>query len=256
MSSSTFAAELMDAERSCAPIAPFTERDASFTVDDAYAVQLEVVGARVSRGEKVVGKKIGLTSEAMQRLLGVGEPDYGHILESMVLPDDACSRDALIQPKVEGEIAFVMEADVRGPGVTTADVLRATAFVRPVIEIVDSRIVDWKIRLPDTVADNASSARVVLGGTKLKVDELDLRLVGMVLERNGEVVNTGSGAAVWGHPAAAVAWLANKLDEFGVWLREGDIVLSGAFTAAADAHKGDTFVAAFDRLGCVSVRFS
>jgi 2-keto-4-pentenoate hydratase len=255
MSSSTFAAELISAERSCTPISPLTERAGRFTVDDAYAVQLAVVEERISRGEKVVGKKIGLTSKAMQQLLGVGEPDYGHIFGSMVLLEGTCRRDALIQPKVEGEIAFVMDSDLRGPGATIADVLRATACVRPVIEIVDSRIADWKIGLPDTVADNASSARIVLGETSLKVNELDMRLCGMVLEKNGEVVNTGAGAAVWGHPAAAVAWLANKLNAYGVWLREGDIVLSGAFTAAADAEKGDTFLVAFDRLGTVSVRF-
>jgi 2-keto-4-pentenoate hydratase len=237
------------------PIAPLTETYPGFTVHDAYSVQMAMIEERVRTGAAVVGKKIGLTSKGMQQLLGIGEPDYGHILDTMVLEGKRCNRASLIQPKVEGEIAFVLAGDLSGPGVTALDVFRNTAFVMPVIEVVDSRIRDWKIKLPDTVADNASSALVVLGDSVRGANDLDMRLTGMVMEKNGEVLATGAGAAVWGHPVAAVAWLANKLSEFGVTLKKGELVLSGAFTAAADAQLGDRFVFTFDRLGSVSLNF-
>jgi 2-keto-4-pentenoate hydratase len=156
---------------------------------------------------------------------------------------------------VEGEVAFVMGRRVAGPGVNMADVLRATAGVMPALEIVDSRIRDWKIKLVDTVADNASSARFVLGSRMLPATDFDLRLIGSCLEKNGAVMSSAAGVAVWGHPAASVAWLVNKLAEFGAALEEGDIVLSGAFTAAVDVGPGDVVQAHFDRLGSVAVKF-
>ena len=205
---------------------------------------------------KVVGKKIGLTSIAMQKLIGVNEPDYGHLFDSMLVREGEpvpCSR--LLLPKVEGEVAFVLKRRLKGPGVTIADVLRATEGVMASIEIVDSRVRDWKIKLEDSVADNASSARFVVGSRLVDPAGIDLRLVGMVLEKNGEVVNTGAGAAVLGHPAASVAWLANKIGEFGIALEEGEIILSGALTAAVDARAGDSFLISFGGLGTVGVRF-
>jgi 2-keto-4-pentenoate hydratase len=214
------------------------------------------VKTKLASGRRIIGKKIGLTSKAMQDLLGVPEPDYGHLLDDMlVIEGQPCRRDALLYPKVEGEVAFVMESRLEGPGVHMADVLRATAGVMPALEIVDSRIRDWKIKLVDTVADNASSARFVLGSRMLPAEQFDLRLIGMCLEKNGQVVNSGAGVAVWGHPAAAVAWLANKLAQFGAALEPGDIVLSGALTAAVDVGPGDVVEAHFDRLGSVSAKF-
>jgi 2-keto-4-pentenoate hydratase len=161
----------------------------------------------------------------------------------------------VLQPRVEAEIAFVLKRDLQGPQVTVMDVLQATAYVVPALEIVDSRIIDWKIQLPDTIADNASSGLYVLGGKPLAVDELDLAQVGMVLYKNGEMVNTGVGAAALGHPAACVAWLANKLSEFDIPLKAGEVILSGALSAAVNAEPGDHFRARFAHLGEVGVRF-
>ncbi|MEW8978972.1 MAG: fumarylacetoacetate hydrolase family protein [Symbiobacterium sp.] len=251
-----YAAELDQAERTRKPIGPLTAREPELTPDDAYRIQLAWMDLRIQRGARVVGKKIGLTSHAMQSMLGVFEPDYGHVLDTMVIaPGDPVALDELVQPKVEGEIAFILGCDVPTPA-TALDVLLATRLVVPALEIVDSRIEGWQIRLPDTVADNASSGRVVLAERGLRPDELDLTLVGMVFEKNGEMLSSGAGAAVLGNPAAAVAWLANKLAQFDIPLRAGEIILSGAITAAVEARPGDLFTARFGcGLGSVSARF-
>ncbi|MDN5348253.1 MAG: 2-keto-4-pentenoate hydratase [Clostridia bacterium] len=250
------ARQLMQAEENRQPIEPLTAAYPQLSVEEAYKIQLVGVQERLKRGRKVIGKKIGLTSKGMQQLLGVNEPDYGHLLDHMLLLEgEPCRRDRLIWPRIEGEIAFVLKETLRGPGVTIGDVFRATEGVMPAIEVVDSRIRDWKIKLPDTVADNASSALFVLGGRMLPLKDLDLKHMGMILEKNGEIVNTGAGAAVWGHPAAAVAWLANKLAEFDIALEAGEIVLSGAVTAAVDAAANDVFHVSFYSLGSVSLRF-
>ena len=247
---------LYTAERDRRPIRPFTEQFEGITPDDAYRIQLALMELKKSDGAKVVGKKIGLTSKAMQQMLNVDQPDYGHILDGMVLQDGSQfpAKD-LIQPRIEPEIAFILDKDLKGPGVTTVQVLAATAFVIPALEIIDSRFESWKIKLSDTIADNASSARIVLGESPRRVDQLDLRLVGMVMEKNGEVVQTGAGAAALGHPANAVAWLANAVGEFGVTLKAGEIIMPGALCGAADVASGDTIRASFDGLGTVSVRF-
>ncbi|MEN6440358.1 MAG: fumarylacetoacetate hydrolase family protein [Syntrophobacter sp.] len=251
------AEKLYEAEEHATPIGPLTAVYSDLTPEQAYEIQLEGVAIRIERdSRKVVGKKIGLTSLAMQKLIGVNEPDYGHLLDHMLVREGEpipCNR--LLQPKVEGEVAFVLNKTLRGPGVTIADVLRATEGVMASIEIVDSRVRDWKIKLPDTVADNASSARFVVGSRLVRPGDVNLRLLGMVLEKNGDVVNTGAGAAVMGHPAASVAWLANKLGQFGIALEEGEIILSGAITAAVDARAGDSFLISFQELGTVGVRF-
>jgi 2-keto-4-pentenoate hydratase len=256
--SKAIAEKLYQAEMSVAPVDPLTVTYPGLTPEQAYAVQLEGVAIRRQRdSRKVVGKKIGLTSIAMQKLIGVDEPDYGHLFDHMLVREGEpipCSR--LLLPKVEGEVAFVLKKTLQGPGVTIADVLRATEGVMASIEIVDSRVRDWKIKLADTIADNASSARFVVGSRLIAPAEVDLRLVGMVFEKNGEVVNTGAGAAVMGHPASSVAWLANKLGRFGIALEEGEIILSGALTAAVDAKAGDSFLISFHGLGSVGVRFS
>ncbi|MEW6442837.1 MAG: fumarylacetoacetate hydrolase family protein [bacterium] len=253
----TIAQDLYRAEQQAVPIDPLTSTYPDLTAERAYAVQLAGVEMRKTRDQRrTVGKKIGLTSVAMQKLIGVKEPDYGHLLDHMLVREgEPIPRGELLLPKVEGEVAFVLKKTLQGPGLTTADVLRATEGIMASIEIVDSRVRDWKIRLADTIADNASSGRFALGSRLLPVKKLDLRLIGMVLEKNGEVMSTGAGAAVLGHPAASVAWLANKLAEFGIALHEGEIVLSGALTAAVDAHAGDSFLVTFQELGGVGVRF-
>jgi 2-keto-4-pentenoate hydratase len=253
----TLAEILLKAEQTCQPIAPITETDAGITVDDAYRIQLRVMDMKKLTGQVVVGKKIGLTSLAMQTMLGVKEPDYGHILNGMVVIEgEKIPVGDLIAPRIEGEIAFVLKEDLQGPGVTVTEVLRCSEGVVPALEIVDSRIRDWKIKLPDTVADNASSALIVLGGVLTPAQAIDLRTVGMVMEKNGEVLGTAAGAAVLGHPAQAVAWLANKLSAYGIVLRKGEVVLSGALAAAAPFAAGDFFRADFGSLGDVKIKFS
>ncbi|QAV27906.1 2-keto-4-pentenoate hydratase [Neobacillus thermocopriae] len=238
-------------------VQPLTELDPTITVQEAYQVQLLTIQKKVEAGQRVVGKKIGLTSLAMQQLLGVDQPDYGHLLDGMVIENGGeISANKVLQPKVEAEIAFVLKKDLVGPRVTEMDVLQATDYVLPALEIVDSRIADWNIKLQDTIADNASSGLYVLGGKPLSVDQLDLAQVGMVLYKNGEVMNTGVGAAALGHPATCVAWLANKLFEYGITLKAGEIILSGALSAAIDGKPGDHFQARFAHLGEVNVRFA
>lgn len=251
-----YAALLADAEKTGVGTNPLTILDPSLSVTEAYHIQLENIQMKVEQGQKIIGKKIGLTSLAMQKLLGVDEPDYGHLLDSMeVTNGGTISIEKVLQPKVEAELAFVLKKDLIGPNVTTLDVLQATDYIVPALEIVDSRVKDWKIKLPDTIADNASSGFYVLGERKAKVDEINLELLGMVLSKNNEIVNTGVGAAALGNPATCVAWLANKLSEFGISLKAGEIILSGALSAAADAKAGDTFSARFAHLGEVKVHF-
>ncbi|MFJ8064457.1 2-keto-4-pentenoate hydratase [Psychrobacillus sp. NPDC096426] len=251
-----FANQLRKAEESLVGMPPLTSVEPTLTIKDAYSIQLENIERKVAQGHKIVGKKIGLTSKAMQTLLGVNEPDYGHLLDSMVVENgSAVPRQKLLQPKVEAEIAFVLKKDLIGPNVTTLDVLKATDYVVPAIEIVDSRIQEWKIQLPDTIADNASSAFYVLGGKPAKIEDVDLELLGMVLKKNGKLVNTGVGAAALGNPAHCVAWLANRLGDFDISLRAGEVILSGALSAAVEATEGDSFTARFAHLGEVSVHF-
>jgi 2-keto-4-pentenoate hydratase len=251
------AQELYRAEREKTVLRPLTEKYPKIDTDEAYQIQLAMIEMKKADGAKVVGKKIGLTSKAMQKMLNVDQPDYGHIFDTMVLQDGAIFRiGELIQPKIEPEIAFILDREIKGPGVTPMQVMAATRFVVPALEIIDSRIAGWKIKLCDTIADNASSARVVLGSSPKRVDERDLKLVGMILEKNGDIVQTGAGGAVLGHPAAAVAWLANAVGQFGVSLNAGDIIMPGALCGAVDVGQGDLLQASFDGLGTVSVRFA
>ncbi|MEX1029227.1 MAG: 2-keto-4-pentenoate hydratase [Paenibacillaceae bacterium] len=249
--------ELASARESGRGIAPLTEKYPNLSIHEAYQVQLETVSKELGLGKIITGKKIGLTSKAMQQLLGVPEPDYGHLFDDMVVENGgSISIDNVLQPKVEAEIAFILKKDLAGPNVTVLDVLRATEYVLPALEIVDSRIANWKIKLPDTIADNASSGLYVLGGRPTRVDQIDLTQIGMVLSKNGELVNTGVGAAVMGHPANCVAWLANKLSSFDIRLKAGEVILSGALSAAVDANRGDSFTARFAHIGQVSVHFN
>lgn len=247
---------LLEAERSKQAVTPLTQQYTELNVTDAYNVQLEVLKRKLSEGRTVIGKKVGLTSVAMQKMLGVDEPDYGHLLDDMKVENGAKVKVSnLLSPKIEAEIGFVLGEDLKGPNVTFLDVLMATKYVVPTLEIIDSRIADWKIGLVDTVADNGSSAMVVVGDETAEIDGIDLRSVGMILSKNGEMVATGSGAAALGHPAHAIAWLANKLHEFGITLKAGELILPGALSAAIAVEKGDTVTAQFGSVGSVSVTF-
>lgn len=256
MNLSEIAEKLWRAEKERVQIDKITDSYPGMTVEDAYKIQLQNIDRKIKNGEKVIGMKIGLTGKAMQNLLKVGEPDYGHLTNKMLLLEgEICDTSELLQPRVEGELAFCLKKPLQGPGITIVDVYNATEWVVPSIEIVDSRIKDWKITLPDTIADNGSSARFILGSGMTRINKIDMRLIGMTLEKNGELVNSGTGAEVWGNPAAAVAWLANKLAEFGIGLKEGNIVLSGAVTAAQFAVSGDIFTVSFHGMGSVTVKF-
>ena len=250
-----FAYALFAAEQNRVQISPLTEQDKNLTVEDAYAIQLANVKRVVSLGHTISGKKIGLTSEGIQRQLGVSEPDYGHLFAAMECPDGRVDTSQLIQPKIEAELAFVLSKDLTGGNVTVDDVKSATDYVVGAFEIVDSRVVDWRIKLVDTVADNASSGRYILGKTRLGINEVDLPAVTMKLYKNGELIQEGSGAAVLGDPCAAVAWLANRLWDYGVPLKKGEIILSGAFSAAPVAAKGDVFSVEFSSFGNVQAEF-
>ncbi|KKK36463.1 2-keto-4-pentenoate hydratase [Mesobacillus campisalis] len=236
---------------------PLSTKDPSLTVEDAYKIQIQRIEKATSGGDHITGKKIGLTSLAMQNLLCVDQPDYGHLLQSMEVPNGGIvSLSTLFQPKIEGEIAFVLKQDLTGPNVSAESVLAATDYVIPAIEIVDSRIKDWKIKLVDTVADNASCGLYVLGTNKVKLSDVDLKSVHMKLLKNSEAVNEGSSTDVLGDPALCVAWLANKLHEYGVSLKAGEVILSGALSEAVEAKPGDQFTASFSTLGEASVQFS
>lgn len=238
------------------PIAPVTDLYPGLDVTGAYAIQQTNLARRLADGGVVVGHKIGLTSEPMQKLLGVDEPDFGYILNSMVVPDGAIISAAdFCAPRVEPEVAFLLHSPLRGPGVTVADVLAATKALAPALEIVDSRIADWKVTLEDTIADNASSAAVVLGPWMALADSPDPVDMVAALEVNGTTVDTGTGRAVMGDPAAAIAWLANSLAAFDITIEAGQFVMSGSFTSAVFVHPGDHAVARLGGLGDVSVTF-
>jgi len=247
---------LWQAQINRSPISPITDTHPELGIEDAYAIQSHNVERRVGTGRVIRGRKVGLTAKPIQDLFGVREPDFGVLLDDMFVEDgDEVSLDTLLQPRVEAEMAFLIGRDLAGPGVTTSNALAAIAGVLPSIEIVDSRIADWKIKLIDTVADNASSARLVIGGQLTRVTDFDLRLGGMVMIRNGAVIDSGAGAAALGNPARCVAWLANKLAVFGGCLHRDDIVIPGALHRMVPAGPGDVFRAEFAYLGAVTVRF-
>ena len=252
------AGTLLDAYASRTPVSPLTTTYSGMSVDDAYAIQLAQVTAWTSAGAVVKGHKVGLTSMAMQKQLGVNEPDFGVLLDSMFLPEGITTDiTRFLQPRAEPEIGFVLGHSLSGPGVTVAEVVAAIDFVLPALEIIDSRIADWKITLPDTIADNASSGGLVLGSRPVRPESLDLALTGCLLHRNGRLVDTGAGGAVLGgSPVNALVWLANVLGERGVALEAGHVILPGSVTAAIPINPGDTISATFDRIGTVSITFS
>ena len=250
------AADLAEAERTRVPMSPLIVAYPDIDVVDAYEIQLINIRQRIAEGAVVVGHKVGLSSVAMQKMMGVDEPDYGHLLADMeVFEDVPVPAAKYLFPRVEVEVGFLLAEDLPGAGCTEDDVLAATAAYAPSIELIDTRIKDWKIALCDTIADNASSAGYVLGPARVSPKDIDITAIDAVLTRNGEVVAEGRSDAVLGNPVTAVAWLARKVDSFGVRLRAGDIVLPGSCTRAIDARPGDEFVADFAGLGSVRLSF-
>jgi 2-keto-4-pentenoate hydratase len=237
------------------PIAPFTESEPTLDITDGYAVQRELVALLLADGDRVIGYKAGLTSAPMQRMFGVDTPDYGPVLASTRFANgDTLSISQFISPKVEAEIVFRLASPLAGPGVSLDQARAAIGEVIAGMEIVDSRIERWQVKIADTVADLASNGAIVLADQAVPIAELDSRLVGMVLSRNGVLEATGAGAAAFGDPVAVVAWLANTLGEHGIALAEGDLIMTGALHAAVVMNPGDEFTAEFDRLGSVTVR--
>ncbi|WP_039794771.1 2-keto-4-pentenoate hydratase [Nocardia araoensis] len=249
--------ELERAERDRVAIDPLIARHPDIDVVDAYEIQLINIRRRLDAGARVVGHKVGLSSKAMQQMMGVDEPDYGHLLAEMEVYEDVpVEAGRYLFPRVEVEVGFVLGADLPGAECTEEDVLAATVAFAPAIELIDSRIKDWNIGLADTISDNASSAGFVLGAQRVAPKDIDIKAIDAVLTRNGEVVAEGRSDAVLGDPVIAVAWLARKVASFGVRLKAGDIVLPGSCTRAIDARPGDEFHAEFAGLGSVRLQFT
>ncbi len=257
----TAAGLLWAAERDLAPIDPLTETFPGIDVVDAYEIQLINIRRKAAAGARVRGHKVGLSSPVMQQMMGVDEPDYGHLLDTMVLGGDTPIPSAgYCYPRIEVEVGYVLGSPLPGAGCTEADVLAATEYVVPCLELIDSRIRDWRIKLADTIADNASSAGVILGEARrtpaeLAVRGIDLANIEAVLYSGGDEVARGSTSAVLGNPTACVAWLARKVADFGVKLEAGHLILPGSCTRAIDARPGATFRAEFAGLGTVAASF-
>ena len=236
---------------------PFTERFDDITIEDAYHISLRMVERRVEAGERIIGKKIGVTSKAVQNMLNVHQPDFGYLTDHMVYNqgEEMPISEKLIQPRAEGEIAFILKKDLMGPGITNADVLAATECVMPCFEIVDSRIENWQIKIQDTVADNASCGLFVLGDQAVDPRKVDLATCGMVVEKNGSILSTGAGAAALGSPVNCVAWLANTLGEFGIGLKAGEVILSGSLVPLEPVVAGDFMSVSIGGIGTASVKF-
>ena len=258
MSIQIMAEALIEAERTKQPIAPLTETYGKITATDAYAVQLAQIRQKVDAGATVKGLKIGLTSKAMQEMLNVYTPDYGFILDTMVFDEvEGLSTESFIQPKVEFEIAFVFNKELKGPNVTVQDVIDATAYVVPAVEVIDSRIENWKIKFEDTVADNGSSAGAILGKQHTLLEDIeDITKITMIVKKNGEFLDEATSSAVLGNPLNAVVWLANEVSAYDISIQPGMFVLSGALSKAVPFEVGDEFEADFGILGKVSVNIS
>jgi 2-oxo-hept-3-ene-1,7-dioate hydratase len=246
---------LLAAEKNCQPVKQLSGTWPHITFEDAYAIQGLVQQRKMAEGRKLIGHKVGLTSKAMQRSSEINEPDYGHLLDDMLIADGAkVSHARFCAPRVEVELAFVLGKALKGPGVGLCNVLSATDYVVPALEIVDARVQNPR-KIFDTISDNGAAAGLVLGGRPVRPMDIDLRWVGGIMYVNGEIEETGLAAGVLGHPALGVAWLANKLAEHGVTLEAGHIVLAGSFTRVIWARKGDTVHGDFGPLGAVAVQF-
>lgn len=249
------ASVLMKAESECRQAPQISSTWPDITFEDAYAISAENARHKIENGAKLIGYKVGLTSKAMQRSSQIDEPDYGYLFDYMLHPEGTkLKRNGFCLPRAEVELAFILKKPLRGPDVSLIDVLEATAYVQPALEIVDARIQDPR-RIFDTIADNGASAAIVMGGSPVRPDAIDLRVIGGILYKNGEIEETGLAAGVLGHPAKGAAWLANKLGEQDIVLEAGHVVLTGSFTRVVFAEAGDTVHADFGALGSVSVQF-
>jgi len=252
----TLAEELYRCLRERRTVPPLIARHPDLTIEDAYSISLGLLDRRKADGERVIGKKIGATSKAVQDMLGISQPDFGLLTDWMHCGEDIdIEVKALIQPRAEAEIAFILKDSLNGPGVTAADVIAATEAIVPCFEIVDSRITDWKIGIVDTIADNASCGVFVLGEARADPRDHDLPGLHVTVTKNGAPLSEGYGHAVQGNPAEAVAWLANTLGAFGVTLDAGDVILSGSLVPLAPAAKGDLFEMTLHGVGSCTARF-
>lgn len=246
---------LFEAERNVKPAPQLEKTFPGMSIADSYAIQEAVLAKKLAAGAQLRGRKVGLTSKAMQAIQGINEPDYGYLLDNMFFADgDTIPVDRFIVPRVEVELAFILDKPLKGPKVTIQDVLRATEYVQPALEIVDGRTM-YPRRIADNIADNAASAGTILGGRPVRPMDIDLRWVGCLLYLNGVIEETGVSAGVMGHPARGVEWLANKLATFGTALEAGDIILAGSFTRTVPVKAGDTVHADFGKLGGISIHF-
>lgn len=250
--------ELYHALRTQTTIVPFTDRNIDITLDDAYYISLRMLENRVEKdGEKVVGKKIGVTSKVVQEMLGVHQPDFGFLTDAMEYPNGADVPIAgnMIAPRAEAEIGFKLKKSLQGPGVTEQDVLEATEYIMPCFEIVDSRINNWKIRIQDTVADNASCGVYTLGDAKVDPRTVDLPNLKVVVKKNGQFLSEGLGSAVQGNPLTAVAWLANTLGAYGIPFNAGEVILSGSLVPLESVVAGDRMEMELEGVGSCSINF-
>jgi 2-oxopent-4-enoate/cis-2-oxohex-4-enoate hydratase len=250
--------ELYQALRSCKSVAPFTDRFDDIEIEDAYRISEYMLAERLEKdGEKISGKKIGVTSEPVQKMLGVFQPDFGFLTDAMEYNngDSVKIEGNLIAPRAEAEIAFLLKADLQGPGVTEDDVLRATECIMPCFEIVDSRINDWKIKIQDTIADNASCGVYVVGEERLDPNKVDLPNLEVNVFKNGEKISEGKGSAVQGNPLTAVAWLANTLGEFGIPFKAGEFILSGSLVPLESVVAGDEMHMELVGHGSATIKF-
>lgn len=247
---------LLEAERTATPVTQLDKTFPAIEIADSYAIQQHAIAIKMAGGAKLRGHKIGLTSKAMQATVGINEPDYGHLLDNMFYNDgDTISTERLIVPRIEVELAFVLGKPLRGPGVTLFDVISATEYVVPALELIDGRS-QYPRKIVDNIADNAAAAGVILGGRTVRPLDIDLRWVSALLYKNGVIEESGVSAAVLGHPAMGIAWLANKVGPFGTTLEPGHILLAGSFTRTVAVAKGDTIHADYGPLGSISVHFS
>jgi 2-oxo-hept-3-ene-1,7-dioate hydratase len=246
---------LVNAQKERKQATPFSQAFPNITIEDSYAISADVANRKIAAGAKLIGHKVGLTSKAMQRSSMIDEPDYGYILDDQMIGDGAKVPHAnYCKPRVEVELAFIMGKRLQGPGVGLADVLRATEYVIPAMEIVDARLADPR-KIVDTVADNGAAAGIAMGGRPVGPMDVDLRWVGGIMYKNSEIEETGLAAGVLGHPALGVAWLANKICQLGHALEPGHIVLAGSFTRVVFAQKGDTIHADYGPLGGIAIQF-
>jgi 2-oxo-hept-3-ene-1,7-dioate hydratase len=246
---------LLEAERKVRPAKQLLDTFPGMEIADSYAIQALAVAEKIKAGAKLRGHKIGLTSKAMQATVGINEPDYGHLLDGMFFNDgDTIPAERYIVPRIEVELAFVLGRPLRGPGVTMLDVLGATDYVIPALELIDGRT-RYPRKIVDNIADNAAAAGVILGGRAVRPLDVDLRWVGALLYRNGVIEETGVSAGVLGHPAQGIAWLANKVGPFGTTLEPGHVLLAGSFTRTVAVKRGDTIHADYGPLGGISVHF-